>query len=144
MVNATSEKEALPVPAITGFSHIALTVSDLDRSLDWYARAFGVNAIFRGRDDSSGFEVVYLQEPQSGILFGLQRHDGSAPSTFRPQVVGLDHLSFAVPARESLAEWATHFDASGIANGGVKDEPLGAGLTLSDPDGIALELYWLK
>src|SRR4051794_11372904 len=104
------------MPALTGVSHVVLTVSDLDRSIPWYESVLGAGTLFRGRSAEGGFEVAYLAEP-SGILLGLTRHDAS-DGTFSPRTNGLDHLSFAVADRAQLEQWAEHLDRNGVAHNG--------------------------
>ncbi len=132
------------MPAIIGTSHVDLTVTNLDRSVDFYRRALGLHQVFRGRADADGFEVAYLASPGSGLLLGLVQHDRPTGRLFDPRTVGLDHLSFAVSDRDALEQWANHLVAEGIANSGLSDQPpFGTGLNFTDPDGIALEFYHL-
>lgn len=131
------------MPTVTGTSHVVLTVTDLDRSAAFYADALSATQIFRGRDEARGFEVAYLAEPASGMLLGLTRHDATEAESFSPRVAGLDHLAFAVGSRGELESWARHLDGKGVAHNGLEDQPFGTGLTFADPDGIALELYYM-
>ncbi|MGH2632489.1 MAG: VOC family protein [Tepidiformaceae bacterium] len=129
---------------LTGISHTVLTVANLDRSVPWYERVLSCSSIFRGRSEPGGFEVAYLSEPSSGLLLGLVQHDAPQAESFSPRVVGLDHLAFAVENRNQLTDWATHLDSAGIPHGPLEDQPFGTGLTVADPDGIALEFYHLS
>ncbi len=130
--------------SITGLSHVALTVSNLDRSQSWYERVLNASTLFRARVDPYGFECAYLSEPASGLLIGLTQHDDATNARhFDARTTGLDHLSFAVSERAELERWAEHLDRAGIAHNGVVDQPFGTGLELQDPDGIALEFYHL-
>ena len=133
------------MPKLTGTSHVDLTVSNLDRSVDFYQKALGLGSLFRARVEHEKFEVAYLAEPTSGVILGLVQHDEANGAKFDPRTTGLDHLSFAVAAPEELHKWAAHLDSAGIAHNGYSDQPpIGAGLNFYDPDGIALELYWIS
>jgi glyoxylase I family protein len=54
-------------PSLT---HVALTVTDLDRSRAWYRRLFGVDPVL---DENTGpyHHVVWLL---GGTLFGIRQH----------------------------------------------------------------------
>ena len=133
------------MPTLTGTSHVDLTVSNLDRSVDFYQKALGVGPLFRARVEAQKFEVAYLAEPNSGMILGLVQHDETRANGFDPRVTGLDHLSFAVAEPDELHKWAEHLDSVGIAHNGYSDQPpIGAGLNFNDPDGIALEFYWIS
>lgn len=135
--------EVKRVPTLTGLSHIDLTVSDLDRADAWYTRLFGLARVLEGEDTERGFKVRYYTEPTSQFVLGLVEHrDGRKPA-FNPRVVGLDHLSFGVRDRDELAAWKVKLDDLGIANDGISEQGVGAGLNFVDPDGIALEFYVL-
>ena len=122
-------------PAIT---HVALTVSDLDRSREWYGRLIGSSPVL---DEDTGVfhHVVWLM---GGTLLGIHQHprldSTEAFSELRP---GLDHLAFACASRSDLDAWKARLDELGIANGGIVDAPYGSGLSFRDPDNIALEFF---
>ena len=52
----------------------------------------------------------------------------------------LDHLAFAVPDGTTLRKWGDQLSALGFVHDGVVDEDGRPSLTLSDPDGIRIEL----
>ena len=65
-----------------------------------------------------------------------------ASDRFDSERVGLDHLSFTVPAKPDLEEAERRLEQQGIPHGQVRDLP-GFGiaiLSFSDPDGVHLEL----
>lgn len=132
----------------TGFAHVRLTVTDIDRSKAFYEQVFGwpiaIDASDRAgdtgvRDSPEDFYggVVY-QTPQ-GTLLGL-RPVGS--SSFDPDRTGLDHVSFSVESRESLVQAAVALSEAGIEHGEVTDlDDAGlAILSFQDPDDINVEL----
>lgn len=122
-----------------GIHHAAVTVSDLDRSREFYGRLFGSDPVV-DEDAGSFYHVVYAME--NGTLFGLHTHptpnDQPEFSEYRS---GLDHVSFGVPSRTELEKWEGRLDELGIKHGGIVDAPYGSGLSFRDPDNIALELF---
>lgn len=128
---------------ISGFSHVDLTVSDLDRSESWYAGLLGLTRVLDGVNEEHGFAFRYLMDPGNGVIVGLMRHGEQREGAFSPRVVGLDHLSFAVADRAGLQEWQARLDELGIAHSPIDEQPVGASLDFKDPDGIQLEFYVL-
>jgi catechol 2,3-dioxygenase-like lactoylglutathione lyase family enzyme len=119
-------------------AHVAVTVSDLDRSRPWYGRLFGSDPVL-DEDTGTFHHVVWLL---GGTLFGIHGHprpSGSEPfDELRP---GLDHVAFGVANRAELEAWTQKLDTLGIAHGGVVDAPYGSGVSFRDPDNIALEFF---
>jgi catechol 2,3-dioxygenase-like lactoylglutathione lyase family enzyme len=127
------------MPGFPALHHAAVTVSDLDRSKEFYGRLFDSDPVLD--EDAGGFyHVVYAME--NGTLFGIHTHptpnDQPEFSEFRS---GLDHVSFGVPSRTELEKWESRLDELGIKHGGIVDAPYGSGLSFRDPDNIALELF---
>jgi catechol-2,3-dioxygenase len=122
-------------PTIT---HVALTVSDLNRSVPWYEALFGSTPVLD--EDTGPFRhVVWLV---GGTLVGLHQFpDPAGAGPFDERRVGLDHLAFACKDRTELEVWEKRLGDLGIANGGVVDASYGSGLSFRDPDNIALEFF---
>ena len=123
------------IPAI---SHVAVTVTDLSVSEAWYTRVLGVEPILD--EDTGPFRHIVYQ--LGGTLFGLHGFpDLTSKDAFGERKPGLDHVSFGCANRAELTEWAARLDALGVAHGEIKDEAYGSGLSVRDPDNIALELF---
>ncbi|MFP5318629.1 MAG: VOC family protein [Acidimicrobiia bacterium] len=119
--------------------HVALTVSDLGRSVAWYARLFDAEPVL---DEDTGpfHHVVWLLG--NGTLLGLHQH--ANPQTSQPASElrpGLDHVSFSCADRAELERWEDRLDQLAIPHGGIVDAPYGSGLSFRDPDNIPLELF---
>jgi glyoxylase I family protein len=131
-----NQEAAMPeFPAIT---HVALTVSDLNRSRPWYQRLLGADPVL---DEDTGpfHHVVWLI---GGTLVGIHQFpDLKSAEPFDERRLGLDHLAFACADRSELEAWERQLNELGIAHGGIVDAPYGSGLSFRDPDNIALEFF---
>jgi len=129
--------------------HIALTVTDLDASVEWYAAVFDVAVQMEGPHE--GGYVRVLADEAWTLMFALHRHDANGGELFAESRTGLDHVGFAVPSRDDLVQWQEHLERHGVVRAEVTgkpltqspiaDEPYGAVLVFRDPDNIQLELF---
>jgi catechol-2,3-dioxygenase len=126
------------MPEFPPLAHVAVTVTDLDRSRSWYHRLFDLDPVL---DEDTGpfHHVVWLL---GGTLFGIHRHARpKVEDPFDELRPGLDHVAFGCTNRDELEQWVARLNALGIAHGGVVDAPYGSGLSFRDPDNIALEFF---
>jgi glyoxylase I family protein len=126
---------------ITGGHHVALTVSDADRSADWYADLLGMQVVMKGDEDSVRFRV--LAHPESGWIIGVREYPGKTDRAFDEFRTGLDHLALGVPTREDLEAWEAELGARGVPFTPITDTPIGSVIVFRDPDNIQLE-FWLS
>ncbi len=124
----------IPFPPIT---HVAVTVSDLERSVPWYRTLFDAEPVLD--EDTGPFRHVVFAV--GGTLFGLHQFPDPRPGTFDERRAGLDHVAFGVGARAELEKWEARLDELGLPHGDISDAGYGSGLSFRDPDGIALELF---
>jgi glyoxylase I family protein len=128
------------MPAFPPFAHVAVTVSDLERSTRWYSELLGADPVLDEDEEVGGFHhTVFVLD--GGQLFGLHLHRDPAAGTFDERSVGLDHISFACSDRDELGTWAARLDELGVSHGGIVDAAYGSGVSFRDPDGIALEFF---
>jgi glyoxylase I family protein len=134
------------VPNLDGTTHVNLTVSDLDRSTEWYCRVFGFTVVNETAVDDEGFRFRTLLHPQSLASVVLGDCEGADDERFDEWRIGLHHLGYHVPTREDLDAWAAHLDALEIEHSGVREAPheSGSQIWLRDPDNIWLELHWVN
>jgi glyoxylase I family protein len=127
------------MPEFPTITHVALTVTDLDRSVPWYESLFDATPLLD--EDTGPFRhVVWLVGGQT--LVGLHQFpDLIDGSDFNERRVGLDHLAFQCADRGELEQWTSRLDELGIAHGGIVDAGYGSGLSFRDPDNIALEFF---
>ena len=128
--------------------HIALTVSDLDASIEWYSQVFGITQKMEGPHEG-GYMKLLADDAMSFIIV-LHRHDVNGGELFSERDTGLDHVGFNVPTREDLVAWQDHLEACGVIRADAADKPLtqspiadefyGSVLVFRDPDNIQLEM----
>jgi len=126
----------------TGISHLDLTVTDAEVSADWYVRVLGLRRARRA--DLDNRIMIVLTHPETRLVIGLNQHRVMAGEAFDEHVPGLDHVGFAVGAREDLAELEKHLAAEGVDHSPVTDTDNGAALVFRDPDNIQLEYWWSR
>ncbi len=134
-------------PSLAGNNHVNLTVSDLERSTEWYCRVFDLTVV--SNDENIGppyfTDVAYnglFDLATLSYIVGLIQHRDPVPGSFDARRVGLDHFGLQVPEADDLPAWARHLDDLGIAHSGVVHSPYADVISFRDPDGIALELSW--
>jgi glyoxylase I family protein len=133
---------------VTGYAHVRLTVTDIERSRAFYDAVLGLPVAFELPADADAETREQLGFLYGGVIYALPggqllglRPVAPAGDRFDEDRVGLDHLSLAVPDEAALRGAVGVLDELGVAHEGVKD--IGSGLLLEfrDPDGIALELF---
>ena len=124
--------------AFPQLGHVAITVSDLTRSVPWYQRLLGADPVLD--EDTGPFRHVVFA--LGDTLLGLHQFpDGLTDVGFNERRVGLDHISFGCADRAELLRWQAHLDNLGIGHGHIVDASYGSGLSFRDPDNIALEFF---
>ena len=119
-------------------NHIALTVTDRDRSREFYTSLLGFQFIVE-------FGPKYLLSNNSVILALNPAPDPAraiANDRFDENRVGLDHVSLNVANHAELENALKLFDERGVPHGEIKDlDGLGIYvLAFRDPDNIQVEL----
>ena len=129
------------MPTLAGYSHLSLTVTDLDKSTHWYREILGFSLDSEVQGD--GFRRNRLRHPDAGITLTLTAHDGGAGDRFDERRTGMDHVSFAVPSMEDLLGFQERFAEQGVDHSDIKPTASGAGgiITFRDPDNVQLEVF---
>ncbi len=115
-------------------ARVALRVSDLDTSIDWYGRVVGL--ALRSRENGQ----ATLGAPDGGpVLLELRKAErpGSAPRA----ASGLFHTAFRYPTRAALGAALRRIITGRESFTGASDHAVSEALYLDDPDAIGVELY---
>jgi catechol 2,3-dioxygenase len=120
----------MALPAETRMGPVELTVSDLDRSLDYYRDSIGLGVREQGAGQAS-------LGGDSDLLV-LQEVPGARPA---PRNTGLFHFALLVPERRDLAAWLAHAIREEVPLTGVSDHFVSEALYLRDPDEHGIEIY---
>ncbi|MDX6326163.1 MAG: glyoxylase family protein [Nocardioidaceae bacterium] len=125
---------------ITGGHHIALTVTDVERSSQWYCDLLGMQVLFAAEDETVSFKV--LGHPGSGWVLGVRQYANRPPDRFDEFRVGLDHFAFTVASMEELRAWESELERRNVRFSPIAESPIGTLVVFRDPDDIQLE-FWL-
>ncbi|MHB1504095.1 MAG: VOC family protein [Acidimicrobiales bacterium] len=123
-------------PDLLGVHHLRLPVIEVERSRDWYVQVLGFETILDYEEEDHVAGV--LLRHASGIVLGLHEIPGEAS-----MLAGFTIAALAVGNRADLDKWAAWLDEIGMAHGPVTDGHLGWFITVTDPDGIVIELHTL-
>ena len=144
-----SERGWTLAPRLDGTNHVALTVTDLDRSTAWYCDLFGVTVV----SNEKNIGPPYFTDVRYNGLFdmttltyfiALHQHPDGEAGSFDFRRVGLDHVGFQVPERSDLDDWVDRLDERGIPHSGIVEALPISAISFRDPDNIALELTHVK
>ena len=134
--------------AVGSLHHMRLTVTDIERSRQFYTSMLGFQVAVESPppgdpSEAEAFRILFggVVMVRGDLLMGLRpmAPDGDR---FDPDRVGLDHLSFSVASRDDLEQAVRLFDERGVPHGTITRLPsFGIDvLPFEDPDGVQLEL----
>ena len=117
------------------FLHTRMRVSDLDESVSFYEKVFGLE-VSRRHESPRGSKLVFLSVPNSDEEIELTYFPGSGQVTVQEDLM---HLEFEV---ESMSEFEVHTKSVGVP---LSDEPTksssGTKFAFVDaPDGNEIEV----
>jgi len=126
-----------PVP-VQRLNHAVLYVRDLDRSAEFYQRAFGFQEVARERGMMAFFRAAGSSNHHDLALMAV---GANAPQPARGSV-GLYHLAWEVPTIEALADAMSTLSKLDALTG-MSDHGATKSLYGQDPDGIEFEVMWM-
>ena len=117
-----------------GLAHIVLNVSDIDRSLEFYAKVIGLEVVTRNEERKIAFMSLGRQHHDLALI---QRGGSEAADPNQP---GLVHFAWRVEDFPALQ--AAHAE---LTEASIKMEPIQHNITnslyIKDPDGHTVELF---
>ncbi len=140
-----------PVPAVEpdmrldGLHHISGITDDLERAVDWYPEALGLDLVKRTVNRDDGVTRHYFWAARDGE--GVASHSswtlfGWPESTYRarPGVGQVHHVAFRAESDEQQAEWRDHLLGLGVDVSPVRDRTYFRSIYFEAPDGLLLEI----
>ena len=112
---------------------VGLSVSDLQRSLSFYAGVIGLDVLTQ-----VGSSAQLGVAGEGRVLLELDQRPGTHPLVSKR--LGLYHTALLLPSRAALASFAEHMHQRGIHVAG-SDHLVSEAFYLSDPDGLTIEVY---
>lgn len=120
----------------TVVGHIHLTVSDLDRALQFYRDLLGFEITAH-----YGASAVFLSAGGYHHHIGLNTWAGKGATPPSEGHTGMYHVAFLYPSRFELAKVLKHILDAGYPIDGTADHGVSEAIYLKDPDGNGVELY---
>lgn len=117
------------------FLHTRMRVSNLDESVSFYEKVFGLE-VSRRHESPRGSKLVFLSVPNSDEEIELTYFPGSGQVTVQEDLM---HLAFEV---ESMSEFETHTKSVGVPlSDGPTQSSSGSIFAFVDaPDGYEIEV----
>lgn len=120
----------MEIAPATRMGLVELTVSDLERSLEYWQRAIGLRVLER----EDGRATLGADTP----LLRFVEEQAARPDTGH---TGLYHVALLVPDRPSLARFLAHVARERVPLQGLSDHFVSEAIYLRDPDWHGIEVY---
>ncbi len=122
-----------------GLTHIALPVTDIERSIRFYSTYAGMQVLHRRIDAETGVDVAWISDRTRPFVVVLIQTE-----LVHPILSPLAHLGVGCKSRESMDALCERARQEGILIKEQQDSgyPVGYWAFLQDPDGHTLELSY--
>jgi len=119
-----------PNRGVVGLNHVAISVPDVDKAVEYYTKTMGFPEAFRSKNAAGEVQLVYVQISQNTFI-ELQPANAQRPP-------GINHFGLHVA---NMAAATAMFKARGAAVQETRVSPTKAILSnIVDPNGIRTEL----
>jgi catechol 2,3-dioxygenase-like lactoylglutathione lyase family enzyme len=122
-----------------GLTHIALSVSNMEKSIEFYTKYAQMQVVHRRIDATAGVAVAWLSDNTRPFVIVLIQTD-----SVHPILSPFAHLGVGCKSREAMDALCDQARQEGILVEEPKDSgyPVGYWAFLRDPDGHTLELSY--
>lgn len=122
------------------FTHVALLVSDVDKTADFYIKYCGLKVLTRRLDPKSGYRTIWLGKNLNFVIVAFESEKKPIQSITKP----LSHLGFSLESKELVDKVAQIAKQEGLLNYGPVyfDEVVGYICEVLDPDGNSVEFSY--
>ncbi len=121
-------------------THVALLVSDVDRTADFYINYCGLKIINRRIDPKTGYRVIWMGESSDFVIVAFESDKEPVQSLVKP----LSHLGFSLNSKEEVDKIAEVAREEGLLRYGpiYFDSVVGYICEILDPDGNSIEFSY--
>jgi len=122
-------------PVVTKFLHTRMRVDDLDKTVAFYEKVFGLE-VSRRHESPRGSKLVFLSVPNSEEEIELTYFPGSGPVQVQEDLM---HLAFEV---DSMDDFANHLEQVGysFSDGPTKSSSGSVFAFVDAPEGYEVEV----
>jgi len=120
---------------VSKFLHTRMRVNDLEKTLEFYQRVFGLE-VTRRHESPRGSKLAFLSVPNSDEEIEITFFPGSGPVKVQEDLM---HLAFEV---ESMEEFQKHLSSIGVAlsDGPTKSSSGSTFAFVDAPEGYEIEV----
>ena len=122
-------------PIVSKFLHTRMRVDDLDKTVEFYEKVFGLQ-VTRQHESPRGSKLVFLAVPNSEEEIEITYFPGSGPVQVQEDLM---HLAFEV---QSMDEFADHIERIGysFSDGPTKSSSGSVFAFVDAPEGYEVEV----
>ena len=129
---------------LSGIHHLTSLTADMDRLIGFYERVFDARVTLDIEEE--GLRHTFIELGPNTVLHpfqltGLEVRQGEIPMFQRGRI---DHFGLNAASEEAFGELRRRVMAEGAGDGLVTDMGSLLSFSFTDPDGLGLEVMWVK